>query len=214
MLATDRVKEIFADAHAMHGDALERLAAGDIRDAAEKAWCATLRATNALILARTGNEPDRTPATSAELQILSGEDRRVRSLVSRYYTRQGWLHGQCFYSGAVRTDGRNGTAHPRDYRLRCRRRSPGIRGRSSLALHHLQRLLRDPSALDSEDTDGGVSLAPRVGEARPPRPHSSLFVRTPPLRRTKQTTPPLPRGFPLSPLQAAVLDRRGHHPRG
>ena len=99
MLATDRVKEIFADAHAMHGDALERLSAGDIRDAAEKAWCATLRATNALILARTGNEPDRTPATSAELQILSGEDRRVRSLVSRYYTRQGWLHGQCFYSG-------------------------------------------------------------------------------------------------------------------
>ena len=99
MLATDRVKEIFADAHAMQNGALERWAAGDIHDAAEKAWCATLRATNALILARTGQEPERTPETSAELQVLSGEDRRARSIVSRYYTRQGWLHGQCFYLG-------------------------------------------------------------------------------------------------------------------
>ncbi len=99
MLATDRVREIFADAHAMYEDALERWAAGDIRDAAEKAWCATLRATNALILARTGAEPERTPETSAQLQMLSGADRRARPIVGRYYTRQGWLHGQCFYMG-------------------------------------------------------------------------------------------------------------------
>ena len=99
MVATDRVREIFADAHLMYEESLERWAAGDIRDAAEKAWCATLRSTNALILARTGREPERTPETSAELQMLSGADRRVPSIVNRYYTRQGWLHGQCFYLG-------------------------------------------------------------------------------------------------------------------
>ena len=32
---------IFADARRMHDAALERMAVGDIRDAAEKAWCAT-----------------------------------------------------------------------------------------------------------------------------------------------------------------------------
>ena len=50
----ERVAAIFADARTIHGEALERLQAGDIRDAAEKAWCATKRATDALILARTG----------------------------------------------------------------------------------------------------------------------------------------------------------------
>ena len=50
-------RNIFTDAQAVHAQALERLEAGDIRDAAEKAWCATKRATDALILARTGEEP-------------------------------------------------------------------------------------------------------------------------------------------------------------
>ena len=57
MVAVGRVQEMFDDARGMHGEALERLAAGDIRDAAEKAWCATKRATDALILARTGEDP-------------------------------------------------------------------------------------------------------------------------------------------------------------
>ena len=48
---------IFADARRMHSSALNRMVAGDIRDAAEKAWCATFRATEALVLARTGQLP-------------------------------------------------------------------------------------------------------------------------------------------------------------
>ena len=51
------VSSIFADAEEMYEAALERLAAGDVRDAADKAWCAALQATNALILARTGELP-------------------------------------------------------------------------------------------------------------------------------------------------------------
>ena len=101
MVATDRVKEIFTDAHALYDDALERWAAGDIRDAAEKAWCATLRATNALILARTGEEPERTPETSGRLDRLARRDPAATSLVGRYYSRQQRLHGDCFYSGIL-----------------------------------------------------------------------------------------------------------------
>ena len=48
MVATNRVREIFADAHEMYEASLERWDAGDVRDAAEKAWCATYRATGAL----------------------------------------------------------------------------------------------------------------------------------------------------------------------
>ena len=48
MLSAHRVPAIFADARAVHADALRMLESGDIRDAAEKAWCATKRATDAL----------------------------------------------------------------------------------------------------------------------------------------------------------------------
>ena len=99
MVATSRVQEIFDDAKAMHVEALERLAAGDIRDAAEKAWCATKRATDALILARTGEEPGTTAITSDELDALARHDSRAKPLVGRYWSRIGHLHGQCFYNG-------------------------------------------------------------------------------------------------------------------
>ncbi len=45
---------IFEDARRMGDAAVAQMAGGDVRDAAEKAWCATMRATEALILARTG----------------------------------------------------------------------------------------------------------------------------------------------------------------
>ena len=101
VVATDRVNEIFADARAMQAQALQRLEQGDVRDAAEKAWCATKRATDALVLARTGEEPELSRQTAQELRKLQGEDPAVRqyNLRGRYYTRQGALHGDCFYFG-------------------------------------------------------------------------------------------------------------------
>ena len=99
MTMTAEVADIFTDARQVHASALERLAAGDIRDAAEKAWCATKRATDALILARTGIHTNRTPETSTELRKLAASDTRGEPLVSRYYSRQGILHGDCFYLG-------------------------------------------------------------------------------------------------------------------
>ena len=90
---------VFADAHTLYDDALEMLALGKIRNAAEKAWGATKRATDALILARTGHLPERTPETSTALRALAAADPAARTLVGRYYSRQGALHGDCFYLG-------------------------------------------------------------------------------------------------------------------
>lgn len=85
----------------MYDSALDRWEDGDVRDAAEKAWCATLRATNALILAKTGVEPDTTPGTSRGIDRLARQDPAAKNLVGRYYSRQGHLHGDCFYSGML-----------------------------------------------------------------------------------------------------------------
>ena len=46
------IRETFDDARRLYDSAMERLDAGDVRDAAEKAWCAARRATEALVLAR------------------------------------------------------------------------------------------------------------------------------------------------------------------
>jgi len=96
----DRVDEIFADARLMHSQSLERLEQNDIRDAAEKAWCATKRATDALILALMGEGPGPTGFTSNCLDDLVESGRAPNSLQGRYYSRLSQLHGACFYTGA------------------------------------------------------------------------------------------------------------------
>ena len=101
MVATDRVRALFADARDLQADALEMLAQERVRNAAEKAWGATKRATDALVLARTGEEPELPAETASGLRQLQAEDAAIREarLVARYYTRQGSLHGHCFYMG-------------------------------------------------------------------------------------------------------------------
>ena len=98
--AQDNIDEIFADAREIQDQAIERLEHGDIRDAAEKAWCATKRATDALILALTGQEPGPTGLTSDCLDDLVESGRATNSLQRRYYSRLSQLHGACFYTGA------------------------------------------------------------------------------------------------------------------
>ncbi len=90
---------IFADVRRMHRAALDRLAVGDIRDAAEKAWCAAKRATDGLVLARTGQLPPKSPDTTRSLLKLARNNPEISSLRDRYFTRQSALHGDCFYTG-------------------------------------------------------------------------------------------------------------------
>ena len=99
MVATDRISAIFSDARSVQADALRLLEAGDIRDAAEKAWCATKRATDALILARTEEEPQISSDTSRGIAALATQDQAFRRLRRRYHSRQSTLHGDCFYLG-------------------------------------------------------------------------------------------------------------------
>ena len=90
---------IFADARQMQEAALQRMAAGDIRDASDKAWCAAKRATDALILARTGQLPPKAPDTTRSLLKLALDHPEIASLRDRYSARRDILHGDCFYTG-------------------------------------------------------------------------------------------------------------------
>ena len=111
----DRAAEIFADSRAVHTQAIERLRAGDIRDAAEKAWCATKRATDALILSRTGEEPPSTHDTTEALLALARASDTYETLVGRYFTRISYLHGTCFYSGICGPDVERRVRETSDY---------------------------------------------------------------------------------------------------
>ena len=76
----DRVTELFADARALYSDALEMLAENRIRNAAEKAWGATKRSTDAMVLARTGREPQ--SAGAARRASAENEERRAGDLIA------------------------------------------------------------------------------------------------------------------------------------
>ena len=64
------------------------------------AWCATKRATDALLLARTGEPPGPTGLTSDGLDDLVSSDQAAASLQGRYYSRLSQLRGACSYAGA------------------------------------------------------------------------------------------------------------------
>ena len=99
MVETNNTNSLFADARLLYQDAIEQLAQGKIRNAAEKAWGATRRATDALVLARTGAEPRTSGQTNRGLHVLARRDERVAPLMGLYAIRQTYLHGQCFYDG-------------------------------------------------------------------------------------------------------------------
>ena len=115
MVATDPVGTIFQDAREVQASALEKLAEGDIRDAAEKAWCATKRSTDALILARTGEEPPTTAMTTEGILTLARESADFETLVGRYFTRISYLHGTCFYNGMCGPDTERRIRETADY---------------------------------------------------------------------------------------------------
>ena len=96
---TDRVSELFDDARVLYGDALDMLVEGKIRNAAEKAWGATKRSTDALVLARTGTEPQSAGGARRALLRLSSNEPAVDRFQGRYNTRSALLHVNCFYDG-------------------------------------------------------------------------------------------------------------------
>ena len=99
MAATARTRDLFADARTLYADALEMLDQGKLRNAAEKAWGATKRATDALVLARTGEEPQSAGQAKRALLRLSNTSPAFDVFQGRYNTRSALLHVNCFYDG-------------------------------------------------------------------------------------------------------------------
>ncbi len=99
MLETERVTALFVDARLLYGEAIGLLEYGKLRIAAEVAWGATKRATDALILSRTGEEPRSTAQTSGGVRALSRQDQAHEVLRASYRDRARLLHGKCFYHG-------------------------------------------------------------------------------------------------------------------
>ena len=96
---SERVTELFSDSQVLYGDALEMLDLGKLRNAAEKAWGATKRSTDALVLARTGHAPQSAGQARRALLRLSDERPAFEAFQGRYNTRAALLHVNCFYDG-------------------------------------------------------------------------------------------------------------------
>lgn len=92
------VRALCDDARLIHVQARERLAHGDVRDVAEKVWFVTKRATDALVLSRTDEEPPSTQDTTEELLALARHPNFYETLVGHYFTRTSYLHGTCFFN--------------------------------------------------------------------------------------------------------------------
>ena len=75
-----RVEELFIDAERLCREALEELKAGRLRKAAENAWAATAKATDALLYVRAKFEVVRGLGRTRELYKLAKEDPEVKAL--------------------------------------------------------------------------------------------------------------------------------------
>ena len=110
---TNRIEEICRDARELQANALEMLDQGKIRNAAEKAWGATKRATDALVLAREGEEPQPTGQARRALLRLSALDPAFDILQGNITPGQGPAH-QLLLRRQLRAgagDGRPDTGH-------------------------------------------------------------------------------------------------------
>jgi len=97
------------DAERLYQEALRELEAGKVRKAAENAWGATAKATDALLYVRAKVEVVRGLGRTRELYKLAKADQEVRELelTKEYNNRILHLHGNCFYEGIYEIPGVN-----------------------------------------------------------------------------------------------------------
>ena len=96
MLATKQGQVLLAEAWAFYDEAIKLLEQGDLRNAAGKAWEASEKATNALILERTGREPQNERETSREVRFLTLEGGDFKVFSSRFVGQIHDLYGDCY----------------------------------------------------------------------------------------------------------------------
>ena len=94
-----------SDARAMHDEAMARLEAGDWRDAAEKAWCATRNATQAAVLEIYGLDSPRSTNIDAGIRALARERGGQWVQMRKDYSDVVFhLHIEAFYGGVYHDD--------------------------------------------------------------------------------------------------------------
>ena len=71
---------------------------GLLRNAAEKAWGATKRATDAVVLEHTGREPGTSGIIYRGIRGLRHQNPELESLANRYSQRMQDLHGSASYA--------------------------------------------------------------------------------------------------------------------
>lgn len=103
----NEVEVLLRNAEILYQEALKELEAGRIRKAAENAWGATAKATDALLYARAKFEVVRGLGRTRELYKLAYADKEVErlNLIKEYNERILHLHGNCFYEGICRIPG-------------------------------------------------------------------------------------------------------------
>jgi len=108
-MVESEVEAILEDAEDLYKEALRELNEGRIRKAAENAWGATVKATDALLYARAKVEIIRGLGRTRELYELTKDDLEVRALnlAKEYNDRLLHLHGNVFYEGIYEIPGIN-----------------------------------------------------------------------------------------------------------
>ena len=96
------VRALLEDAWEQYRSAIERLEAGDVRDACGKAWKATRASSEAAVLAHSGS-------TATTINISNGLRRLARrydlpNLSAPYAQRAQYLHIEACYYGACDND--------------------------------------------------------------------------------------------------------------
>ena len=98
------VKELITDAEKLYEDALKEVKVDKIRDGAEKAWGAVVRATDALIIDRgmpfpTGPTAMRDRRDRLSMVLMKEPELMKMGIWERFHARESDLHGRCFYEG-------------------------------------------------------------------------------------------------------------------
>ncbi len=98
--STSAAEAAFTDAWEHYSSAVERLDAGDIRDACGKAWNATRSATRAAALAH-GEDPQTTNHISAWLRSVGRHTEGFEDMPLMFGARARFLHQEASYDGFI-----------------------------------------------------------------------------------------------------------------
>ena len=98
------VKELITDAEKLYEEALKEVKVDKIRNGAEKAWGAVVRATDALLVDRgmpfpTGPTAMRDRRDRLSKILLKEPELMKMGVWERFHARESDLHGRCFYEG-------------------------------------------------------------------------------------------------------------------